>query len=404
MSIRHSILAVALSAVVSGLAVVPGDVQAQAFSDSARERREAREKRRNAGKQEQQQQENRFPQATREEPGLKVTPKLAKQVDKLFKAYEADDAAGVLAAAEPLMANDAANAYDRAIAARLVAATQLNSDNAKAKDYLQKAIQFDGLSNNEHYESMLLLAQLQLQDDQFTEGLATLERYLSETKSTRTEDIALKGQALYLAERYPEAAAVLKPLIDGSAEPKKEWVQMLMNTYIQTDRTTEASALAESLLAKSPDDKQLQLNLAAMYLQADQTDKAIGMLERLRASGQLTDERDYRNLYALYLNSEGKEKQAITIINEGLEKGVLKGTHQDYNALAQAYWFSDQGAQAVEAYKKAAPLAPDGESYLNLARALNNLERTAEAKEAAQQALNKGIKNPQDAKRILGTK
>lgn len=403
MTIRHSVLAAAvLSSVLLSAVVLPAHAQSSA-ADRLRERREARASEKQTVA-EQSTVEDRFPQASRKAPGLKPSSKHGKQLQALFDAYDADDAAAVQAVADPLIADASANAYERAIAARLAGATNLNKDNAKAKAYLQKAIELDGLDNNEHYESMQLLAQLQLQDEQFTEGLATLDRYLSETRTTRTEDIALKGQSLYLAERYADAAAVLKPLIAGSAEPKPEWVQMLLNVYLHTDQTAEASALAEELLAKNPGDTKLQINLAAMYMQAQQNDKAIGMLEKLRGAGQLTDERDYRNLYALYLNSEGKEQQAIAVINEGLQKGILKGSHQDYTSLAQAYWFSDQQEQAIGAYQKAAPLAPDGESYLNLARALNNLGRTAEAKQAAQQALNKGVKNPQDAQRILGGK
>ena len=45
-------------------------------------------------------------------------------------------------------------------------------------------------------------------------------------------------------------------------------------------------------------------------MQADQYDKAAAMLEKLRASGQLTEDKDYRQLYATYLNMDGKEKEA----------------------------------------------------------------------------------------------
>ena len=98
---------------------------------------------------------------------------------------------------------------------------------------------------------------------------------------------------------------------------------------------------------------------------------------------------------------DGKEKEAISVINEGLEKGVLKPDHQAYVALAQAYYFADQAGPAIDAYKKAAPLAPDGETYLNLAKALGKEGRFAESKQAAQQALDKGVKKPDDAKKFM---
>ena len=46
-------------------------------------------------------------------------------------------------------------------------------------------------------------------------------------------------------------------------------------------------------------------------------------------------------------------------------------------------------------------MAADGEAYLNLAKVLDYTGKKAEAKEAAKQALAKGVKKPEDANRIL---
>ena len=58
-------------------------------------------------------------------------------------------------------------------------------------------------------------------------------------------------------------------------------------------------------------------------------------------------------------------------------------------------------APAIDAYQKAAPLAENGETYLNLARILFNEDRIPEAKQAAQQALDKGVRNPDEARKLL---
>lgn len=118
------------------------------------------------------------------------------------------------------------------------------------------------------------------------------------------------------------------------------------------------------------------------------------ILPSAELSGQLTDEKEYRQLYITYANMDGKEKDVISVVNEGLQKGLLKQDYQTYLALAQAYYYSEQVPQAIEAWQKAAPLAKDGETYLNLARVLWQEGRIPEAKTAAQAALNKGLKKP----------
>jgi tetratricopeptide (TPR) repeat protein len=378
------------------------EVQAQSAQDRAEQRRARQaEKSKDKDQAETAQTKPAYPDATRKEPDLKASAKLGPKLQSMFKAYDEDDSAQVQALADEIIADDKANAYEKAIAARVIGSMLLNTDDAKAQAYLQQSVDLNGLSNNDHYESMLVIAQLQLQQDKYAEALATLDKFLAETRSQNPEHLVLKGNALYRLERYPEAIAVLKPAIESSPEPRADWIQLLMGAYADGGQPGEAAKLAEQVAAKTPADKRAQMNLAATYIQTEQFDKAAAIYEKLRASGELTEDRDYRNLYILYLNSEGKEKEAISAINEGLEKGILKPDHQAYVALAQAYYFADQAGPAIEAYKKAAPLAPDGETYLNLAKVLANEGRAAESKQAAQAALDKGIKNPDDAKKLL---
>lgn len=347
-----------------------------------------------------------FPNATREEPKEKTSAKLGSKLQKLIDTYnKGEDYPAVRAQADEIIANPAANNADKSIASQLAAQAAYNLDDAAAaKTYLQQAITLNGLDNNGHFQSMLMLAQLQLQDNQYTEGLATLDKYLAETKSQKPEDLILKGQALYQAERYQEAIPVLKQAIAASPEPKDNWNQLLMAAYSEAGQTGEAVASAEQLAAKNPNDKKAQLNLASMYMQADQMDKAAAVMDKLRASGQLTEEREYKQLYSIYANTDNKEKDVIAVINEGISKGILKPDYQTYLALAQSYYYTDQLPQAIENWQKAAPLSKDGETYLNLAKVLKNEGRTAEAKQAAQQALAKGVKKPDDAKKIINGK
>ena len=368
------------------LAAVPAATQARDRKDSGSE----------------QAAEQKYPQATRKAPEQKVSPDLQAKIEKLFKAYQNKDAATVVQLADEVVSNQKASAYEHALAARIAGVTLLNTDNDKAKAYLEQAVAFDGLNNNEHYESMNLLAQMDLIDKQYDKSLAMIDRYLTETHSQDSDSLVIKGNDLYRLKRYPEAIAALKVAIDGSQQPKPEWLNLLMAAYFDAGQPQEATKIAEDMIARNPDDKALQLNLASSYMEAGQEDKATALLEKLRASGKLDQPQDYHNLYAMYLNHD-KNKEGIAVIKEGLQKGLLKEDFDTMNSLAQAYWFSGQSDLAIATYRKAAPLAPNGETYLNLARALLNEGHFAEAKQAAQQALDKGVRNPGDAKKIIGT-
>ena len=347
-------------------------------------------------------QEVLYPDATREEPKTKGAAKVQAKLQKLVGAYNKDDFAATRTQADELLANPAANDYDKAVAAQLASQAAYNLDDTPATiAYLKQAIQLNALDNNNHYQLMYMLAQVQLQEDQYTEGLATLDRYLIETKSKKPEDLALKGQGLYQAERYAEAIPALKQAIETSPEPKDNWQQLLMASYAETGQSGDAIQMAEKIAAKAPTDKKAQMNLASVYLQADKFDQAAAVLEKLRAGGLMTDEKDYRQLYTTYANMDGKEKEVIAVINDGMQKGILKPDQQTYLALAQSYYYSDQIPPAIDAWNKAAPLSKDGETYLNLAKVLWQEDRIPEAKQAAKSALEKGIKKPEEAKKII---
>ena len=346
-----------------------------------------------------------FPNATREEPKEKASSKMSSKLQKLIDNYNDQKFPETLQIAGEILGNSASNNYDKSLAAQLASqAAYQTDDTAGAIRYLKQALELNGLDNNGHFQAMLMLGQLQLQEDQTAEGLVTLDKYFAESKSTKPEELIAKGQALYQLERYQEAIPVLQQAIAASPEPKDNWNQLLMAALSEAGQTGEALKTAEALAAKNPNDKKAQLNLANMYMQADQMPKAAAVMDKLRSSGQLTEEREYKQLYSIYANTENKEKDVIAVINEGMQKGILKPDYQVYLALAQSYYYSDQVPQAIDAWQKAAPLSKDGETYLNLARVLHAEGRVPEAKQAAQQALAKGVKNQADAKKIINLK
>lgn len=391
---KQVLLSVVIATALSGAVIVDAAAQSRSSERGNRGNRQAAKP------------EVMFPEATRAEPDVKASSRLQSKLNKLFAAYNKDDFEQTRSLADEILATENANAYDKAVSAQLAAQAAYNSDdNASAKTYLQQAVDFNGLDNNGHLQSLLMLAQLQLQDEEYDVGLANLDKFFTESQSKRAEDLIIKGQALYQTERYAEAIPVLQQAIAASSEPKDQWNQLLMAAYSSNDQGAEAVAVARQIAERSPDDKRAQINLASMYMQTDQMDQAAAVMETLRAAGQLTEEREYRQLYSIYANTENAENKVIEVINEGLTKGVLKEDHQVYLALAQSYYFTDRIPQAIDAWQKAAPLSPNGETYLNLARVLHGEGRVPEAREAARQALAKGgLRKPEDAQKIINLK
>jgi len=165
----------------------------------------------------------------------------------------------------------------------------------------------------------------------------------------------------------------------------------------------EAAKIFEDLIAKNPNDKRVLMNAVSSYQQADQYDKANALLEGAYKRGQLTEAKELRALYVGYMNAE-RWRDAQTVIDEGMAKGTLSAGPElakDLMVLAQNAYYKGSDNDALALYRKAAPMAEDGEAYLNLAKILRDQGKNSEAKAAAQQALDKGVKRPEEAKQII---
>lgn len=346
-----------------------------------------------------------YPGATRESPKADNSPRLAKDIQKMFDLYnEGEDMEGAIAIAEKLLANERAKPYDRGVALMIAGNAALGMDDyPRAIPYLERALEENALPNNNHFATMHTLASVYAQEDRVDEAVAMIDRMIAETNSTDPEVYSLKGGMHYNAGQYEQAIEAIKKAIEfkTDGEPENNWIQMLMASYNELGRDAEAVALAEQLQRKAPDDKRSLLNLASLYAQTDQTDKAAALLDSARQKGMLTEQRDYETLYAIYLNMDGKEAEAARVIQEGLDKGILPADLKTYTFLAQSHYFSDKIDDAIVAYGKAAELDTSGETSLALSQILTNEDRNAEAIRAARAALAKGLKKPGEAWMVI---
>lgn len=393
------LLSAMLTTLLAPLPMVVAHAQTQSGGVDDR-RANTRATRRNAEQAKAKAAEPMFPQATREEPKADKSA-LLKQHDKLQKLAEDQKNDEIIALADEMLADPKANAVDRSYAAYYASNAWLDKGSDEVADrnaarYLKRAIDENGLPNNAHFQNMLQLAALLKNDEKFADSLVYVDRFLAETKANDAKAYQIKAEAEYFGGRYAEAAATARKAMDlgiGSESLTK----LLVSSYQEMDKPQEAAKMLEELVAKKPGDKALLQNLASAYQQAEQDAKAGEVMDRMRAQGLLTESKDYEAAYRLMANIQGREKDAIALINEGLQKGLLQPSHDVYAYIGNAYYNAEQIPQAIEAWNKAAPLGKDGETYLNVGKLQASEEKWNEAKAAAQQALAKGVRKPGDA-------
>lgn len=312
-----------------------------------------------------------YPKATRVAPKQAGEPKLSKQLGALFELQTKNDSEDeMIAKAEEILADSRANAFDKSSAAYLAGGawqSKETKDYSNTVKYYKQAIEFNGLHNNLHYQAMLQVAQMLDADKKSDEALTYVDRFLAETQSEDERAIAIKNQILI-----------------GSGKPE------------------QAIAVMEKMAAAKPTDKKLQMNLASLYQEAGQEAKALAILDRMRKDGLFTESNDYDIAWRLLANSNDRQKEAVGMIEEGMQKGILTPGAEVYAYMAQTYYADGETDKAIAAWTKGAPLSKNGVSFLNLAKAQQDKERYADAKASAQQALAKGVTKPGEAWQVIG--
>jgi predicted Zn-dependent protease len=302
-----------------------------------------------------------YPKATREAPKQQGDKGLAKTLGALIELQSKDDAEDkIIAKAQEVLASPNATAFDKSTAAYLAGAAwqQKDTENfAEATKYYKMAIEANGLSNNNHYRAMQQVAQMLSADEKNAEALVYIDRFLTETQSEEANPWMIKTQIL-----------------------------------LGLDRPKEAATALEKLLVVKPGDKKIMLNLASVYMQTEQDAKAGAMFDKMRAAGLLTESKDYEAGFRLLANIEGREKDALDFIDEGLKKGILQPSYEMYALQGRAAFEKDDFKGAIAAWSKGAPMSKNGEMYLNLAQLQIDEGQNAEAKASAIAAREKGVK------------
>lgn len=348
-------------------------------------------------------EQSRYPDASR------VSPKsdLKKEGENKALQKAADDSnAGDFAKAQEeaqKILDTSSSKYAQGFALQIIANAKFSDQNYKGaiEDY-KKLLDLNSLPNDGHFDAMFNLVNAYVADEQYQAAMDELKVWREQGKRETADSYALEGNIDYRLEKYPEAIAAIKKAQSMTDKPKDSWNSILMASYSASGQGGQAAGVIEQQLAKDPNNKKLMHDAIVVYVQSNQYDKAIALLDRQHSQGLLTEESDYKLAAQLYDQSE-KPAQGAKLLKEGFDKGIVKPSYEMYKLLGDSFALGQDDKSAVDAYAKASPLAKDGYvDYVRGSLLLNN-DRPKEAVEALKQAVAKGgLKKPGEAYILLG--
>ncbi|MGN2247221.1 tetratricopeptide repeat protein [Frateuria sp. GZRR35] len=350
-----------------------------------------------------------YPNATRKEPKLDLkSEKEQKKLNEGLEAVNAGDKDKAMQLLQPL-AQDADSKYAQSLALQGIANLKYNDGDLKgAIASLKQALDIGVLPNDTFFQLEYELAQFYLADEQYQTAIDTVEKWRAEGKRETAESYALEGNAYYRLEKYPEAITALKKAMSMTDKPETSWTQVLMASYSESGQADQAAQLAQQQLSSNPNDATAMNNAVAVLMQAQKYPEAIDLMEKARAGGTLKDEKQYVNLAKLYLitgqNSDDPKpnaKKAEAVLEDGMAKGVVSSNYDNQKLLGDAAYIAGDESKAIAAYKKAMPMASDGEAALRAGQLLLGQQKYSDARTLIKQAIAKGVQHKGTAYMML---
>ena len=350
-----------------------------------------------------------YPNATRKEPKLDLTSsKDQKALNEGLDAVNAGDTAKAQTILQSVL-DKSRSKYAQALAQQGLASLKYNAGDIKgAIALLSQALANGVMPNDTYFQLEYELAQFQLADEQYQAAIDTLAKWRAEGKKDTADSHALEGNAYYRLGKYPEAVAAMKQAISMSDKPKSSWNQILMASYAESGQTDEAAKIAEQQYDANPNDATALNNAVAVMMQAQKYPEAIKLMEKAKAQGALKSDKDYINLAKLYLVTGQNENdpkpnalKAVKTLNDGIASGVIPSSYDAYKLLGDANYIAGKESDAVAAYKKAIPMATDGEAAVRAGQILVVQNKNREALPLIQQGIAKGVQHKGSAYMLL---
>jgi tetratricopeptide (TPR) repeat protein len=175
---------------------------------------------------------------------------------------------------------------------------------------------------------------------------------------------------------------------------------MLYVFYFQLEQTDKVIETL-TFLVENWTKKSWVLQLAGQLSSLDRENDTLALYEAAYDAGWLERGSELVQLANLYLNSRAPYK-AATVLQEGLDSGLIESTESNWRLLAQALQMSQEHEDAIPAFERASSLADDGEVDRQLVQSLIRLSRWDDCVVAARRALTRDLERPDLVNMYLG--
>lgn len=323
-----------------------------------------------------------------------IPQSLIKDFEKLSEAFDVEDYAGAARLLDKLEAKEDLNNISKAYIYNYRGNIFFSRDNLRgALGQFKKILAIkEGLSDAFYNQIIYVVAQVYFSQENYGEALKYAQQWFQTQEDPPADAYMLVGQAQYMLKRYDAALPNVQKGIEkyralGSV-PKEGWLNLLSSIYRQKSNFRKMLPVLKQLVLHYPK-KTYLMTMAGVFNELNDQSKMTAMYQAMYDQGLLGLESEIVTLASLQMSQDNPYK-ASTIMEKGINDGILKKDLKNYRVYSQALYLAREYEKSLGPLAQAARLDKDGKLYDQLGQSYIALGRWGEADAALGKAINKG--------------
>lgn len=181
------------------------------------------------------------------------------------------------------------------------------------------------------------------------------------------KDLIMLGISYFQTEQFNEAYFAFNKGNERSTEYKEDWLNYELAVAIKLKKYAEALNVAQLLIFVNPDKKEYWKQISGLYYTINNENESLAGLELAYENKTLSNEKEFLDLARYYLYKDLPQK-AVKVILDGISKNTVKETSDNYELLADSYFFLRDRQQGIEYLIKALEIKKSSTTAFKIGR------------------------------------
>ncbi|MHC9511202.1 tetratricopeptide repeat protein [Kangiella sp. M94] len=293
-----------------------------------------------------------------------------------------------------------ANSSDKAAKGRAIYLLGLNyreqSQYAAAKREFIRAMETGVLGKQNEVNLRLALANIASAQENYDEALRWMKEYFEEVIDPPATSYATYASLFYQKQDFRSSICPAYLAIQEGSKSTKPLYSILFAAHIELKDMPGAEVIGREMVELFPTEKSMYNNLFAVLSQRGKTADMLALAELAYMNGMWDSETNFKQLSALYSNSQ-IPLLAAERLEEGVNKGIVEADEDIWRNIANSYKYAKASSKAIAAYKKAANYTSSGKYDYEIAYIYFNDEEYRKAIDSFRTAFRKGGLKADDA-------